>query len=264
MTISPRRLSAERRREAKEFAQMDIPDAWIPAWKAERSRFNGAPHVQAELFAAWVHDHPAEVIQYAEAEAAGLLDESIAERACIDDRKQTIEDAANPLLVPQQKPGQSEQRVGTPVEYLDWVRAKFGYQFTWDLAANATNTVCPSPRFFGPGSPSGEDAFREPWIGCGEGLWCNPPYTDIGPWVERCSQHDSRQGCIFVLVPASVGSTWWRDFVHGKAHVFFGRRICFVGHTTSYPKDLALCIYGLQPGYAVVDWPSCLPRKARS
>ena len=261
--MTPRRLSAERRAEAKQFAQMEIPDEWIPAWKAERARFKGAPHVQAEMFAQWVHEHPAEVLQYAEAAALGTLDESLAERACIDDREQAAEDAANPLLVPMQKPGKSEQRVSTPVAFLDWVRSRFGVEFTWDLAANAENTVVPSPRFFGPGSPSGEDAFLEPWLGCGQVLWCNPPYSDITPWVERCSISNDNCQNVFVLVPASVGSTWWRDFVHDKARVYFGRRICFVGHKTSYPKDLALLVYGLQPGYEVVDWPSCLPRRGR-
>ena len=47
-----------------------------------------------------------------------------------------------------------------------------------------------------------------------------------------------------MLVPASVGSNWWQEFVHHKAHVLMlNDRIQFVGAEWVYPKDLGLLLY---------------------
>jgi hypothetical protein len=63
---------------------------------------------------------------------------------------------------------------------------------------------------------------------------------------------------IVVLVPASVGSNWWKEHVHREAWVLFlNRRITFEGHTAGYPKDLALIVYGPDKagcGYDIWDW----------
>lgn len=50
---------------------------------------------------------------------------------------------------------------------------------------------------------------------------------------------------ILMLVPASVGSNWYRDFVFRKAQtVFINGRIKFLGQMQPYPKDLMLCVFG--------------------
>jgi len=159
--------------------------------------------------------------------------------------------------MPVQKPGKSVQEVATPRGYLDWVETRFEAKLVWDLAANANNSIC-GKSFFGPGSRHCETGLVPAWNGCGRDLWLNPPYSKIGPWVEKCcSESRSAFRRVFLLVPASVGSAWRRDYVHKQTRVHFGRRIKFVGHETSYPKDLALCVYGLTPGYEYEDWPAC-------
>jgi hypothetical protein len=55
-------------------------------------------------------------------------------------------------------------------------------------------------------------------------------------------------------VSPAVGSNWWRDHVHEKTQVFFlNGRLCFDG-VAPYPKDCALCAYGMEPGYECWNW----------
>ena len=56
------------------------------------------------------------------------------------------------------------------------------------------------------------------------------------------------------LVPAAVGSNWFRDYVDGKALVLLlNGRLSFDG-AGPYPKDCILCLYGIEPGYEVWSW----------
>ena len=152
--------------------------------------------------------------------------------------------------------GQSVQDVETPKDLLDAVVRRWG-PLAIDLAATEANRK--ADRWLGPGSPIAEDALVKGWAAQIDGTaWLNPPFGDLGPWAKKCSEW---LGCcvvgsaVLLLVPASVGSNWWRDHVDGKADVhFLNGRVKFVGHTGPYPKDLALCVYGDPPGYHVWNW----------
>lgn len=53
------------------------------------------------------------------------------------------------------------------------------------------------------------DGLYSDWSGR---VWCNPPYSDCGPWVEkavRCHDQGSTDA-ICMLLPVSVGVSWWR------------------------------------------------------
>lgn len=152
------------------------------------------------------------------------------------------------MSMPQQKPGRSKQDYQTPPEFLDAVKARLQNEFAFDLAASAENVdglpywdqednalvrdwAAVPPIMFQGGTSS-------PW------LWLNPPYSDIEPWVRKCAEESARGAHIACLVPASVGSNWWRDWVVPHAYILFlNGRIQFVGADGPYPKDLALLLY---------------------
>lgn len=158
------------------------------------------------------------------------------------------------MTVPKQKPGQSEQVVCTPPEFLDAVRSRFGI-IQWDLAAlRDNNVVQDGSSYFGPDQriPEYRDALTQRWWG--EGLcWCNPPFGAIGPWVEKAARE---QANVLMLLPASVGSEWFALHVHRKAYVLaLRKRLKFVGHKDAYPKDLMLVVYGSGlNGFDTWDW----------
>lgn len=132
--------------------------------------------------------------------------------------------------------GSSNQSYSTPKDFIQAVEARFG-EIYFDLAASKENTKCPT-RWFN----EENDSLKQDWTKLGDGnLWLNPPYDKITPWAKKCSES---VGCsILFLVPASVGSDWFRNYVEPFAFTFLlSPRLCFDGKNP-YPKDCILAVY---------------------
>ena len=152
------------------------------------------------------------------------------------------------------KRGRSRQDQGTPVAFLDAVRRMLGVtRFRIDLAATPENAV--EGEFF----TEEMNALTRDWPTTGW-CWLNPPFGNAGEWARKAWIEGERGAAIAMLVPASVSTTWWAAWVHGKAQVLFIRpRLTFVGSPDPYPKDLALLLYSkrhgyIQPGYGPWRW----------
>lgn len=79
---------------------------------------------------------------------------------------------------------------------------RFG--FSIDVAAAAHNAKL--PRFY----DWHADGLTQPWIG--ERVWCNPPYSDIRPWVEKAWTGGA--DLVVMLLPANrTEQGWWQDLV---------------------------------------------------
>lgn len=146
----------------------------------------------------------------------------------------------------------SKQGHRTPREFLDAVERRFG-SIGFDLAATDGHEVGRGGHF----SPE-DDSLSCNWqaqIGASV-VWLNPPFSNIRPWVrkldEEC-QHLPRW--TLCLIPASMGSLWWRDHVLGKCIALGIPRMAFVGSSAPFPKDLALLCYGFGvSGHGYWDW----------
>ena len=44
----------------------------------------------------------------------------------------------------------------------------------------------------------GDDGFTSKWSGVN---WCNPPYSDITPWVQKASEESVRSNTTIMLIP---------------------------------------------------------------
>ena len=148
--------------------------------------------------------------------------------------------------MPEQKPGRSRQDYHTPKDFLRAVEARFG-KITFDLAATSRNTVVPGPvkRFFSPA----DDSLSQDWrkVGGSGILFLNPPYADIEPWAKKCATTIGKK--IVFLIPASVGSNYYKNWIHDVSSVFFlSPRLSFDGKN-SYPKDLLVAYYGARVGH---------------
>lgn len=78
--------------------------------------------------------------------------------------------------------------------------------FTLDVAAAAHNTKC--PRFYDVDA----DGLAQDWSG--HRVWCNPPYSDIAPWVRKawCAHVDADR--VVMLLPATrTEQQWWQHMV---------------------------------------------------
>lgn len=75
--------------------------------------------------------------------------------------------------------------------------------FTIDVAAAAHNTKC--DRFY----DRDADGLTQSWAG--ETVWCNPPYSDIGPWVRKAWAEHAGARAIVMLLPANrTEQSWWQ------------------------------------------------------
>lgn len=111
---------------------------------------------------------------------------------------------------------QVDDRATTP-EVFDPLNARF--QFSIDVAASAENTKC--ERFYS----VEDDGLVQPWSR--ERVWCNPPYSDIEPWVvkawaEMCKEDEAqRPELVVMLVPANrTEQGWWQRHVEPSLRSF--------------------------------------------
>lgn len=78
------------------------------------------------------------------------------------------------------------------------------YDFTLDVCATAESAKC--EKFF----TKEQDGLKQSWAG--ERVWCNPPFDDIEPWVEKAWRSDGAE-IIVMIVPVWTDRRWWQDRV---------------------------------------------------
>lgn len=82
---------------------------------------------------------------------------------------------------------------------------RFG-PFTLDAAAAPHNAKC--SRYF----TRADDGLEQSWAG--ERVWCNPPYSDIAPWVRKAHAEWLLTDGIVMLLPANrCEQRWWQEHV---------------------------------------------------
>lgn len=105
-------------------------------------------------------------------------------------------------------PGKPQHNVGdewrTPRWLFDRLHCEFA--FDTDAAATAENALCPNYW------TKEEDGLIQSWAGYR--VYCNPPYSDIGPWVAKAWTATQLGGCTLavLLVPARVQMEWFHDY----------------------------------------------------
>ena len=82
------------------------------------------------------------------------------------------------------------------------------YHFTLDAAANAQNALC--ERWYGPGSPLGEDGLAGSWRG--ERVFCNPPFSNIELWVAK-AWASGAELVVMVCPVTRTGRDWWHELI---------------------------------------------------
>lgn len=159
----------------------------------------------------------------------------------------------------------SKQDYGTPKSFINAVEKRFG-PIAFDLAASKENAKAKD--FY----TIEDNSLEQDWTKLRGNLWLNPPYKNIGEWTKKCMEtiqnptgdfSKAWRGeipTILLLVPASVGSNWFRDYVQGNEIHFINPRITFDGAEDPYPRDCMLVQYspwdGMQMdvGYCVWEW----------
>lgn len=90
----------------------------------------------------------------------------------------------------------------TPPELFGPLHERFG--FTLDACASPHNAKLPRYRSIE------DDGLTTDWTG--ERVWCNPPYSNIRPWVEKAANSDAE--LVVMLLPANrTEQGWWQDLI---------------------------------------------------
>ncbi|EGO2800512.1 DNA N-6-adenine-methyltransferase [Enterococcus faecalis] len=128
----------------------------------------------------------------------------------------------------------------TPQKLFDELNEK--YQFDIDVAASARNAKL--PKYF----TKEDNALIQEWDG---NVFCNPPYgRELRKWLEKGYQEYLRvpERTIVFLIPARTDTSYWHDFIFGKAYIQFLRgRVKFEidgegGNSAPFPS--AVVIFG--------------------
>jgi phage N-6-adenine-methyltransferase len=123
----------------------------------------------------------------------------------------------------------------TPQWFFDQLDAEF--HFTLDSCATAENTKC--HKFIS----EDQDGLRQSWGT--ETVFMNPPYgRAIRDWIAKAYRSSLAGATVVCLIPARTETSYWHDFIFGKAEIRFVRgRIKFGGAKYNAPFPNAVVIY---------------------
>ncbi len=104
----------------------------------------------------------------------------------------------------------------TPQVFFDKLNKEFN--FVLDAAATSLNAKC--PKYFSPET----DGLAQSWD-CGGAVFCNPPYgRGISKWVKKAYEEAGKcKFPIVLLLPARTDTTYFHDYIYGKAEIRFIR-----------------------------------------
>jgi phage N-6-adenine-methyltransferase len=114
----------------------------------------------------------------------------------------------------------------TPKSIFNYYNHRFN--FTTDVASSFKNRLCRDHR---------SEKFDGLLTGWGDVNWCNPPYSNITPWVMKAIEQQVFFGRVTVmLIPADTSSKWFKlAFDHcSECHLITGR-ISFIRSDTQKP-----------------------------
>lgn len=100
----------------------------------------------------------------------------------------------------------------TPQGFFDGLDAQFN--FTLDPCATKETAKC--KKFY----TKEDDGLAQSWDN--EIVFCNPPYgREIKHWVKKASE--AKGGIVVMLIPARTDTTYFHDYIYGKAEIRFIR-----------------------------------------
>lgn len=102
----------------------------------------------------------------------------------------------------------------TPQDFFD----KLDNEFHFTLDAAATDMTAKCSVYFTPEN----DGLVNSWDITQGAVYCNPPYgREISKWVEKAYNEAQKGIKIVLLIPARTDTTYFHNFIHGKAEIRF-------------------------------------------
>lgn len=124
----------------------------------------------------------------------------------------------------------------TPQWFFDELNSEFN--FTLDPCADEFNHKC--DKWFS----KQDDGLEQSWKS--ETVFCNPPYgRDIKKWIKKASEEaQDNTTTVVLLIPARTDTTYFHDYIYGKAEIRFIRgRLKFGNNKNSAPFPSMVVIF---------------------
>lgn len=123
----------------------------------------------------------------------------------------------------------------TPQEAFDQLNNEFA--FNLDPCATDENHKCED--YY----TAEQDGLRYSWRG--KRVFCNPPYSEIGKWTEKCYREGQKDNTIVVmLIPARTDTTYFHNYIYHRAEIrFLKGRLKFGGAENPAPFPSMVVIF---------------------
>lgn len=121
----------------------------------------------------------------------------------------------------------------TPQDFFNMLNDEF--MFTLDPCATKENAKC--TKFY----TQENNGLAQSWNN--ESVFCNPPYgREIRKWVKKASE--AVGGVVVMLIPARTCTSYFHDYIYGKAEIRFIRgRLKFGDSKNSAPFPSMVVIF---------------------
>lgn len=82
-------------------------------------------------------------------------------------------------------------------------------------------------------------------MGGGKTVFCNPPYSSIAKWVEKCYREGTKDNTVVVmLIPSRTDTRYFHKFIYHRAEIRFVRgRLKFGDVKNSAPFPSMVVIF---------------------
>lgn len=106
-----------------------------------------------------------------------------------------------------------------------------------------------------------QDGLSLPWLGR---VYCNPPYSDPGPWVEKCMAHAQASGDgVIACVIADPSTRWWRKAIWRPSEPL-ASAVCFPDHRIRFLPPPGANVSSMSRPVALPYWGPDAPGFARA
>lgn len=127
----------------------------------------------------------------------------------------------------------------TPPEFISYIENKFG-KIGLDVAANKVNKVCENYYTIE------DNGLMQSWYTRQGIVWCNPPYSRPGPWVDKAiEEYHKGANTIVMLLKCDTSTKLFKEIFEfcetniGGTLYFVQPRISFIDHNDLGRKTAA-------------------------
>lgn len=123
----------------------------------------------------------------------------------------------------------------TPQDVFDNLDAEF--HFNLDPCCTHENRKCEN--YY----TKEDNGLKHSWGGYS--VFCNPPYSNIAEWVEKCYREGTKDNTtVVLLIPSRTDTKYFHNFIYNRAEIRFVKgRLKFGGHSNSAPFPSMIVIF---------------------